>query len=154
MNSDGNTHEREAVTSQQRRAQLEWFWAWDVRRVSCSHTHPRWPLMTRYIFQGACQSGRGHLDAIRRASCALGMYCCCSPVAVVTMLFCPRVQDQGLLLLPRLHRRAARDGRGDVMADGRAYVHIFLSHGRFRLGLSEVTTAFSHAAFNCVAVSA
>ncbi len=45
--------------------------------------------MTRYIFQGACQSGRGHLDAIRRASCALGMYSCCAPVAVVTTASCP-----------------------------------------------------------------
>jgi len=29
------------------------------------------------------------LDAIRRASCALGMYSCCAPVAVVTTAFCP-----------------------------------------------------------------
>ena len=46
--------------------------------------HPRCPATTRYIFQGACQAGRGHLLGRRRASCALGTYSFCSPDAVGT----------------------------------------------------------------------
>ena len=73
---------------------LRWDWGCGEEKVEGERwgndrAHPRWPLMTRYIFQGACQSGRGHLDAIRRASCALGMYSCCEPDAVVTTAFCP-----------------------------------------------------------------
>lgn len=45
------------------------------------NTHPRWPLMTRYSFQGACHTGRGHLLGIRRATAADGRYSSCPPPA-------------------------------------------------------------------------
>lgn len=51
--------------------------------------HPRWPATTRYIFQGACQAGRGHLLGRRRASCALGTYSFCPPAAVGTSARAP-----------------------------------------------------------------
>jgi hypothetical protein len=34
-------------------------------------THPRWPEMTRYMRQGACHAGRGHLLPRRRDTAAL-----------------------------------------------------------------------------------
>jgi hypothetical protein len=50
-------------------------------------TQPRCPAQTRYIFHGACQTGRGHAPGSRLASCALGTYSCFSPVAVGTKAF-------------------------------------------------------------------
>mmetsp|Transcript_17015 Transcript_17015/g.50786 ORF Transcript_17015/g.50786 Transcript_17015/m.50786 type:complete len:223 (+) Transcript_17015:1232-1900(+) len=47
-------------------------------------THPKWPLMTRYSFHGACQAGRGHLEGMRRATAAEGTYACWPPPAVGT----------------------------------------------------------------------
>jgi hypothetical protein len=32
--------------------------------------HPRWPDITRYSFHGACHSGLGHLEGMRRITCA------------------------------------------------------------------------------------
>ena len=37
--------------------------------------------MTRYSFQGACHTGRGHLLGIRRAIAADGLYSSCPPPA-------------------------------------------------------------------------
>ena len=51
--------------------------------------HPRCPATTRYIFQGGCQAGRGHLLGSRRASCALGTYSLCPPAAVGTTARAP-----------------------------------------------------------------
>ena len=53
-------------------------------RKPSGSAHPRCPATTRYIFQGACQAGRGHLLGRRRASCALGTYSFRSPDAVGT----------------------------------------------------------------------
>ena len=45
-------------------------------KQQCS-SHPRWPEITRYMRQGACHAGRGHLLGRRRASVAEGVYSLC-----------------------------------------------------------------------------
>lgn len=40
--------------------------------------HPRWPEMTRYMRQGACHAGRGHLLGSRLAMAAEGVYSFCT----------------------------------------------------------------------------
>lgn len=55
-----------------------------VHMCCLKDSHPRWPAITRYSFQGACHTGRGHLLGMRRATAAEGRYSSLPPPALGT----------------------------------------------------------------------